>query len=128
MVLLDQLFTYLLHCPNFSNERLTFFNKLQSIDENTLSKDNSNISKCLSLANIQLINDVIILFLIAIIKYIISTKRFDLCCIKIDTYLFVYEQIIFSFYQEIFCSFILFSFAFSMLTIAFLRLFCNDLH
>ena len=25
---------YLLHCPNFSNERLTLFSKLQSIDEN----------------------------------------------------------------------------------------------
>ena len=32
---------YLLLCPNFSNERLTLFNKLQSINENILSKDNS---------------------------------------------------------------------------------------
>ena len=38
---------YLLLCPNFSNERLTLFNKLQSIDENILSKDDSNISKVL---------------------------------------------------------------------------------
>ena len=38
---------YLLHCPNFSNERLTLFSKLQSIDENILSKDDSNISKVL---------------------------------------------------------------------------------
>ena len=31
---------YLLHCPNFSNESLTLFHhKLQSIDENILSKD-----------------------------------------------------------------------------------------
>ena len=35
------------YCPNFSNERLTLFNKLQSIDENILSKDDSNISKVL---------------------------------------------------------------------------------
>ena len=28
---------YLLHCPNFSNERLIFFNKLRSIDANILS-------------------------------------------------------------------------------------------
>ena len=34
---------YLLHCPNFSNERVTLFNKLQSIDENILSKDDSKI-------------------------------------------------------------------------------------
>ena len=37
----------LLHCPNFSNERLILFNKLQSIDENILSKDHFNISKVL---------------------------------------------------------------------------------
>ena len=32
---------YLLLCPNFSNERLSLFNKLQSIDENILSKTES---------------------------------------------------------------------------------------
>ena len=37
----------LLHCPNFSNERLTLFNKLQSIDENILSKEGPKISKVL---------------------------------------------------------------------------------
>ena len=31
----------------FSNARLTLLNKLQSIDENILSKDDSNISKVL---------------------------------------------------------------------------------
>ena len=38
---------YLLHCANFWNEKLTLFNKRQSIDENILSKDGSNISKVL---------------------------------------------------------------------------------
>ena len=38
---------YLLHCPNFSDERLIFFNKLRSIDANILSQDDSNISKVL---------------------------------------------------------------------------------
>ena len=36
---------YLLHCLIFSDEKLTPFNKLQSIDHNILSKDNSNILK-----------------------------------------------------------------------------------
>ena len=36
---------YLLHCPIFSNEKLTPFNELQSIDQNILSKDDSNVSK-----------------------------------------------------------------------------------
>ena len=34
---------YLLLCPNFSNERLTLFNKLPSIDENILSKDDFSL-------------------------------------------------------------------------------------
>ena len=38
---------YLFHCSNFSNGRITFFNKLHSIDGNIISKDNSNISKLL---------------------------------------------------------------------------------
>ena len=38
---------YLLHCPNFPNESLTLFNKLQSTNENILSKDDFNISKVL---------------------------------------------------------------------------------
>ena len=43
--------------------------------------------------------------------------------IKIHTYLFVYVQFVFSFYHKIFCSFILFSFAFSVLTIFYFKLF-----
>ena len=54
---------YLFHCPKFSNERLAVFNTLQSIDENIVSKNNSNISK-------------ILLFLIDLFEHIISTKRF----------------------------------------------------
>ena len=43
---------YLLHCPSFLNKRLTLypltlFNNSQSIDEISLSKDDSNISKVL---------------------------------------------------------------------------------
>ena len=38
---------YLFHCPKFSNERLAVFNTLQSIDENIVGKNNSNISKVL---------------------------------------------------------------------------------
>ena len=40
---------YLLHCVIFSDEKLKPFNKLQSVNQNILSKDNSNISKCFSL-------------------------------------------------------------------------------
>ena len=68
---------YLLHCPNFSNERLTLFKKLQSIDENILSKDEFNISKVLLFGD-DSFNDVKnTSVLTASVKYILSTKCFD---------------------------------------------------
>ena len=67
---------YLLLCPNFSNERLTLFNKLQSTDENILSKDDSNISK-VRLFGDNSFNDAKNTFVLtASIEYIISTKGF----------------------------------------------------
>ena len=68
---------YLLLCPNYSNERLTLFNKLQSIDESILSKDNSNISKVLLFADNSFNDAKNTSVLTASIEYIISTKRFD---------------------------------------------------
>ena len=60
---------YLLHCPNFSKERLTFFNKLQSIDANTLSKE-------LAYGDHSFNDEKNASILIASIEYIVSTKRF----------------------------------------------------
>ena len=68
---------YLLHCPDFSNERLTLFNKLQSIYENILSKDESKISKVLLFGD-DSFNDIKNASVFtASIEYILSTKRFD---------------------------------------------------
>ena len=68
---------YLLHCPNFSNERLIFFNKLRSIDANILSNDDSNISKVLLYGNHSFNDEKNTSILTASVEYIISTKRFD---------------------------------------------------
>ena len=78
------------HYPNFSNKRPTLFNKLQSIDENILHKDNFNISKVL-VFGVHSFNGVKnASVLIASIKYIIIKKRFDApLYLRIDTYLFV---------------------------------------
>ena len=68
---------YLLHCPNFSNERLTLFSKLQSTDGNILSKDDSRISKALLFGD-DSFNDVKnYSVLTSSIEYTLSTKRFD---------------------------------------------------
>ena len=68
---------YLLHCPNFSNERLTLFSKLQSIDENILSKDDSKISKFIFFGNHSPNHVKNTFILTAWIEYINPTKRFD---------------------------------------------------
>ena len=47
---------------------------------------------------------------------------------KIDTYLFVFVQFIFSFCLEIVRSFILFSFVFSIVAITFFRLFYKTIY
>ena len=67
---------YLLHCPNFSNERLIFFNKFRSIDANILSNDDSNISKVLLYGNHSFNDEKNTSILTASIEYIILTKRF----------------------------------------------------
>ena len=68
---------YLLHCPNFCNERLIFFNKLQSIDTNILSKDDSNISKVLLYGDHSCNDEKNTSILTDSIEHIISAKRFD---------------------------------------------------
>ena len=64
---------YLLHCPNSSNEKLTFFNKFQSIDENILSKDDCDIYKVLFFGDhsFNFVKNTFVL--ITSIEYIIST-------------------------------------------------------
>ena len=64
---------YLLYCPNFSNERLMFFEVLMRI----LSKADSNISKVLLYSHHSFNDEENTSILTASIEYIISTKRFD---------------------------------------------------
>ena len=65
----------LLHCPNFSNERLTLFNKLQSIDEN--SKNDFKLSEVLVFGGDSFNEVKNASVLTALIEYILSTKLFD---------------------------------------------------
>ena len=64
-------------CPYFSNGHLTLFNKLQSIDENALSKDDSKILKLLFFGDDSFNYVKIISVLTASIKHILSKKRLD---------------------------------------------------
>ena len=113
MVLLKGLFTTSFIVPN---ERLKLFGKLQRIDENILSKDDSKILNVLLFGE-RAFNDIKnTSVLIAPIEYILMLPYS-----KTDAYLFVYVQLILTFYQEIFRSFTLFSSVFSTITIAYFR-------
>ena len=61
---------------SFSNARLTLFNKLQSIDDNILSKDDSNISKVLLFCDDSFNGVKSTSVLTPSIEYVLSTKRF----------------------------------------------------
>ena len=68
---------YLLHCPNYLDERRTLLDNLQSIGENIHDKNDSQISELL-LLGISSNNDASnTCILNATIQYILVTKRFD---------------------------------------------------
>ena len=94
---------YLLYCPYFSNERLTFFYKLQSIDANILTKDNSNISKMLLYGDHSFNDEKNTSILTASTECTISTKRLLCSLISKLTHLLVYVHFNFSFCQKISC-------------------------
>ena len=68
---------YLLHSPNYLDERRTFLDNLQSIGENIHDKNDSQISELL-LFGLSSNNDVSNTCIWnATIQYILGTKRFD---------------------------------------------------
>ena len=54
---------FLLHCPNFSNERSTFLDIIGSIDRNILTRDDSQVTETLlySDSNLNNITNIVIL-------------------------------------------------------------------
>ena len=68
---------YLLHCPDYLDEKRTLLDNLQSIGENIDDKNDSQISELL-LFGVSSNNDASnTLILNATIQYIFTTKRFD---------------------------------------------------
>ena len=108
------------------NERLIFFNKLQSTDANILSNDDSNISKVLLYGN-HSFNDVKnTSILTASVEHIISTKRFHAplfqnwhICLSMSSLSFVFVMKLF---------FNLFCFTFTIVRTAIFRLFCKKIY
>ena len=68
---------YLLHCPNFSNERSTFLNIIGSIDRNILTRSDSQVTENLLYGNSNSNNITNTLILNATADFLIATMRFD---------------------------------------------------
>ena len=68
---------YLLHCPNFSNERSTFLNIIGSIDRNILTRSDLQVTETLLYGDSNSNNITNSLILNATIDFLIATKGFD---------------------------------------------------
>ena len=68
---------YLLHCPTYTNERLTLLNKIKSINCSILESSDAAVTKILLFGDNTLSNSSNTFILNSTIEYIISTQRFE---------------------------------------------------
>ena len=68
---------YLLHCPTYTNERMTILNKIKSINCSILEFSDAVVTKILLFGDKTLSDTCNTLILNSTTDYIISTKRFD---------------------------------------------------
>ena len=68
---------YLIHCPTYTNERMTLLNKIENIDCRILEFSDAVVTKILLFGDNTLSDSSNTLILNSTIDYIISTKRFD---------------------------------------------------
>ena len=68
---------YLLHCPTYTNERLTPLNKIKSINCSILESNDAAVTKILLFGDNTLGNSFNTIILNSAIEYIISIQRFE---------------------------------------------------
>ena len=68
---------YLLHCPNYLNERMTVLNNLQNVKENILDRNCSRLSEILLFGDSSFNDAKNTSILNTTIQYIFDTKKFD---------------------------------------------------
>ena len=68
---------YLLHCPTYTNERMTHLNKIKSIDCSISEFSDGVVTKIILFGDSTLSDSSNTRILNSAIDYIISTKRFD---------------------------------------------------
>ena len=68
---------FLLHCLTYSNERMTFLNKIKNINFGILELSDTIMTKTLLLDDSLLSDSTNTIILNSTIDYVIATKRFD---------------------------------------------------
>ena len=68
---------YLLHCPSYTNERLTLLNNIKSINCSILDSSDAAVTKILLFGDNTLSNSSNTLILNSTVEYIISTQTFE---------------------------------------------------
>ena len=68
---------FLLHCPTYSSEKMTFMNKFKNINYDILELSNTIMTKILFFSDSLLSDSTNILILNSTVDYVIATKRFD---------------------------------------------------
>ena len=68
---------FLLHCSNYSNERLTFLNIIRNIDSNILSKNDLKVTETLLYGDSSYDNTKNTLIMNATMEFLFASKRFD---------------------------------------------------
>ena len=68
---------YLLHCSNYSDERMYLLNTIKNIDMSTLQQSDSKFTRVLLFGDTSFDNNKSTFILDATIDYTISTRRFD---------------------------------------------------
>ena len=68
---------FLLHCSNYSNERLTFLNIIRNIDSNILSKNDLKVTETLLYGDSSYDDTNNTLIMNATMEFLFASKRFD---------------------------------------------------
>ena len=84
---------YLLHCPTYTNERLTLLNKIQSINCSILESSDAAVTKMFLFGDNTLSSSSNTIILNSTIEYIISTQRFEGSILKAHFYQLLYSSV-----------------------------------
>ena len=68
---------FLLHCSNYSNERLSFLNIIRNIDSNNLSKNDLKVTETLLYGDSSYDDTNNTLIMNATMEFLFASKRFD---------------------------------------------------